>query len=134
MLDPAVVLFANDRFYLAFNVRDVEAMDELWAQRTAPVCIHPGWRPLLDRQEIMQSWRNIFANKDAPPSLSFHGGTVLNQGGVYTVVGYEHLVGSWLVVTNSFVVEDSEPRVFHHQASHCAEPPDFDSDAQASVQ
>lgn len=134
MLDPAVVLFANDRFYLAFNARDVDAMEALWARHTPPVCIHPGWSPLLDRADIIQSWSNIFANGDAQPGLSFHGGSVLSQGSIYTVVGYEHLGGGWLVVTNCFVIEDDEPRLFHHQASHCAEPPDIDPEDEASIQ
>ncbi len=134
MLDPAVVLFANDAFYLAFNARDLEAMDELWARETPAVCVHPGWNPLLDRDEIIESWQAIFANGDAQPSLSFHGGTVLAQGNVYSVIGYEHLAGGWLVVTNCFVVEDGAARIFHHQASHCAEAPQLDPEAPASVQ
>ena len=134
MLDPAVVLFANDAFYLAFNAREFEAMDNLWARETPAVCVHPGWNPLLDRDEIMESWRAIFSNGDSQPGIRFHGGTVVQQGGNYSVIGYEELSGGWLVVTNCFAVEDGAPRMFHHQASHCAEPPQLGPEAPASVQ
>jgi len=49
------VLSANLEFYRAFTLRDVGAMDQIWA-RTLPVaCIHPGWMALRDRDAVMQS-------------------------------------------------------------------------------
>ena len=40
--DPALVLYANDSFYRAFNARDVNAMNELWAEGQSVYCLHPG--------------------------------------------------------------------------------------------
>ena len=44
MADDEAVLFANEAFYRAFADRDVEAMDEVWAQGVPVACIHPGWQ------------------------------------------------------------------------------------------
>jgi len=60
------VLAANRAFYRAFNDRDYEAMDLLWAPTGAMVCLHPGQAPLLERREIMASWRSIMRHPEAP--------------------------------------------------------------------
>lgn len=124
-LDPAVIAFANDAFYLAFNNGDIKQMDELWARDSPTVCIHPGWAPLLDRDEIILSWENIFAGT-GDRELFCHEARVLAVGGLYTVICYEQLPGGWLVATNSYVLEDGVVRIVHHQASQCMEPPELD--------
>lgn len=123
MLNSAVILFANEAFYISFNNKDLDAMDRLWARHTPPVCIHPGWSALMNRNEIMQSWRDIFANDQVNPSISCHGATVYLQGDIASVVCYEELQNGWLVATNNFVMEDKEARIFHHQSGQCLNPP-----------
>ena len=125
ILDPAVIEFTNDTFYLAFNNGDLKLMDTLWAKEAPTVCIHPGWAPLLDRDEIMQSWENIFQGS-AGNQLTCHETRVINVGELYNVICYEHLPGGWLVATNSYVLEAGEVRMVHHQASQCMEPPELD--------
>ena len=39
------VLAANRAFYRAFNDRDYEAMEQIWAPTGAMVCLHPGQGP-----------------------------------------------------------------------------------------
>ena len=60
------VLAANRAFYRAFNERDAEAMDLLWAPTGPVVCLHPGQAALHDRADIMASWRAIMRHPEAP--------------------------------------------------------------------
>ena len=53
MTDHDAVLAANLEFYRAFTVRDVAAMDTLWARRAPVACLHPGWTALTDREAII---------------------------------------------------------------------------------
>ncbi|MCH2522970.1 MAG: nuclear transport factor 2 family protein [Dehalococcoidia bacterium] len=53
---------ANTRFYRAFELFDIEEMNELWDKELAVTCIHPGWPLIQGRSEILQSWINIFNN------------------------------------------------------------------------
>jgi len=124
VIDPNVILFANEAFYAAFNNRDLEAMDRLWSRHTPPVCIHPGWSALTDRNEIMQSWHDIFGNQEVDPQITCHEATVLYQQNIFSVLCFEELPQGWLIATNNFVMEDGEPRIFHHQASQCMNPPE----------
>jgi hypothetical protein len=124
-LDSAVIEFTNDAFYLAFNNRDLAQMDALWAIEHSTVCIHPGWDPLMDREEIMQSWENIFSGESGS-NMQCHGARVVNFGGVYSVICYEELPGGWLVATNTYLLEKGEVKMVHHQASHCVNPPEIE--------
>lgn len=128
-MSPEHVLFANDAFYLAFRERDLEAMERIWSRNAQVICIHPGWNPLTTRSEIMASWRAILANPDAPQIRSY-GASVFQQGDVSSVICYERLDAGILVATNNFVIEDGEPKLVHHQASECADPPPVPQEEQ----
>lgn len=130
MINPNVILFANDAFYVAFNSRDAEAMENLWARHTPPVCIHPGWSALTNRNEILQSWRDIFDNQEVNPQIQCHHPQLLYQKDIFSVLCFEELPQGWLVATNNFVMEDGEPRIFHHQASPCSNPPEANEPAR----
>lgn len=134
MTDPAIVLFANEAFYLAFNTRDFEAMDALWSKNIPPVCIHPGWTGLFSRDEIMSSWREIFDNQQAESVIVCHEPRVLFQGDIMSVICYEQLSQGWLVATNNFVVENEEVRIFHHQASQCMNAPEISDIGKPIIQ
>jgi ketosteroid isomerase-like protein len=115
MDDSDAVLAANLEFYRAFTTRDLAAMDALWA-RVAPVaCIHPGWPPLADRDEIIQSWRGILSNP-ASPRIACYDERVLVYGETALVICEEELDGGTLIASNFFVREDGEWRLAHHQA------------------
>ena len=66
MDDSDAVLAANLEFYRAFTMRDVAAMEALWARRAPVACVHPGWPALADRDAVMESWRGILANPESP--------------------------------------------------------------------
>ena len=125
-VDPAAIQFANDNFYLAFNNRDAVRMSGLWSQDYPCVCIHPGWAPLLGRDEILESWENIFREHGPSVPIVCHNPRVLLQGGLFSVICYEQLPTGWLVATNNFVIEAGDVRMVHHQASQCVVPPELD--------
>lgn len=129
-IDPAVVEFANEAFYLAFNSGNLAAMADLWAADSPVSCIHPGWRPLLDRDEILQSWARIFQNRGEDRQIHCHTLRVMNHGQCYSVICYEQMAGAVLVAMNSFVLESGELKLVHHQGGQCMDPPDLDSAPQ----
>ena len=96
------VLAANRAFYRAFNERDYDAMDLLWAPTGATICLHPGQAPLLDRAEIMQSWRAILRHPESP-RVRCSDEWVVGRAGIALVVCREILANGQLMATNSFV-------------------------------
>jgi ketosteroid isomerase-like protein len=109
------ILAANRRFYEAFARADLGAMDEVWA-RLAPVsCVHPGWAALVEREEIMLSWRAILAG-EAPAELALGDAEAHGGGDVGYVVCTETIGEAQLVATNVFVREDEAWKLVHHQA------------------
>jgi len=116
--DPAIVEFANDAFYLAFNSRDIEQMNQLWAEDYPTVCIHPGWSPLFGRDEILDSWTNIFAGQGSENQIICHEPRVLPQGDIFSVICYEQLPSGWLIATNNFIIESGRAKIVHHHPYH----------------
>ena len=115
MTDSDGVLAANLDFYRAFTGRDLAAMERLWARRAAVACIHPGWPALADREAVMDSWRSILGNPDAP-RVACYDERVLLYGDTALVVCEEELAGGTLVASNFFVREDGAWKIAHHQA------------------
>lgn len=56
------VLAANEKFYRAFEKKNLEAMTEVWSQGISSVCIHPGRSALQGWEQIRPSWQMIFRN------------------------------------------------------------------------
>ncbi len=122
-MHPSEAEFANEAFYMAFNRRDVAAMEALWSARHEAVCLHPGWPALIGREAIMDSWRSILANPDQPP-MTFHSASSCRMGAdIVVVVCYEVVAGSTMAATNLFVEEDGQPRLALHQSGICTHPP-----------
>lgn len=122
-MPDAEVLAANERFYDAFAGRDADAMDALWAERSAVACLHPGWPPIRGRDEVLASFRSIFDNDDSPP-IRCESPTVTLHGDVAaTIVCRERIGNAVLVATNVFVREADQWRMSHHHASPIARVP-----------
>jgi hypothetical protein len=115
MTDSDAVLTANLEFYQAFTARDLVAMEALWARRLPVACIHPGWPVLSDREAVIESWRGILANPEAP-RIACYDERVLLYGDVALVVCEEELDGGTLIASNLFVREAGAWRIAHHQA------------------
>ena len=62
MADEDSAITANEKFYKAFNARDLSAMKEIWSSHQNVTCVHPGWSPLNGFEPIMNSWQGIFKN------------------------------------------------------------------------
>ena len=109
------VVEANEAFYRAFNQRDAEAMDGLWAQSAPVACTHPGWTALLGRDAVMESWRAILSNPNQPRIVS-GGESVHFIGEVAIVLCRELVSGAPLSATNVFVREADHWRMVHHHS------------------
>ena len=114
--DTDAVLAANLDFYQAFGTQDFAAMTRLWAQRAPVTCTHPGWPALAGRAAVLESWRDILSNPDAP-SVACHDDTAIVHGDVALVLCEEEVTGGHLVATNVFTREDGAWRMVHHHAS-----------------
>ena len=62
MSDQDSAITANEKFYKAFNARDLSAMKEIWSSHQNVTCVHPGWSPLNGFEPIIDSWQGIFKN------------------------------------------------------------------------
>ena len=115
MTDSDAVLAANLELYRAFAARDLTAMDALWARHAPVGCIHPGWPALADRDAIIESWRGILSNPEAPRIVCYDE-RVFVYGDTALVICEEELDGGTLVASNLFVREAVGWRIAHHQA------------------
>jgi len=130
MSDDAALLFANEAFYHAFRTRNFAAMERLWSARPSVTCIHPGWRVLRSRDEVMASWRSILGS-DTCPSIACREPLTRVHGALGMVLCYEVIGERVLAATNAFLLEERDWQMVHHQAAPCdlkpeqlAAPPD----------
>ena len=122
MADRDTLLAANAAFYAAFNQRDYEAMDALWATSVPVSCIHPGGGPIFDREAVMASWKGILGHDSQAPILSL-GPRVRMYGDYATVICFEVIAGNNLIASNVFIREDRKWKLVHHQSGPTAEAP-----------
>ena len=122
--DTAAILFANDAFYLTFQTSDIAAMETIWSARDAISCIHPGWPPLLGRDQVMASWRSILANPNQQ-AVQAHAASAERHGDSAIVICYEMVGQFTLVATNVFAHEDGQWKLVHHQSGETP-PPEAD--------
>jgi ketosteroid isomerase-like protein len=126
------IVSANEAFYAAFRDDDLAAMDRVWAQRAPVACVHPGWPPLIGREQVMASWRAILGN--GAPAIRCGVARVLMLGEVAEVVCEEHVGDDRVIATNVFVKEDGRWAMVHHHGSHLVprglrlDDPDSDDD------
>lgn len=66
--DEAAVRAANQRFYAAFEARDLDVMSDVWEHSDRVACTHPGWRTLHGWGAVSGSWFALFGG---PQHLSF---------------------------------------------------------------
>ncbi len=58
-----------ERFYTAFEARDLDAMSDLWVHDDEVTCTHPGWASLHGWAAVSASWFAIF--DQSPPMQVF---------------------------------------------------------------
>jgi len=64
MDDTSAVLKTNSDFYSAFSSKNIELMGNVWHNSPHVQCIHPGAKPLLGYDNIVNMWRNMFQARD----------------------------------------------------------------------
>mmetsp|Transcript_41310 Transcript_41310/g.129927 ORF Transcript_41310/g.129927 Transcript_41310/m.129927 type:complete len:377 (+) Transcript_41310:169-1299(+) len=64
MDDTSAVLKTNSDFYNAFSTKNIELMGTVWHNSPHVQCIHPGAKPLLGYDNIVNMWRNMFQARD----------------------------------------------------------------------
>jgi uncharacterized protein (TIGR02246 family) len=112
------VLAVNTAYYRAFAAGDVAAMARVWAEDGVS-CVHPGWPPLIGRDDVMESYRGILASQNRV--------RIAHQDDIAIVIGDEGRVlcieiveGAALAATNFYRRVGGEWRMVHHQASPIA--------------
>ena len=118
MQEHAEILFANEAFYLAFQTKDMAAMEAIWAREVPVACTHPGWPPLSGREQVMQSWAAILTNPETQ-GIAVRGSRAYRHDNAAFVTCYELIGGSLLAATNIFVHENGGWKLVHHQAGPC---------------
>ncbi|NNE83248.1 MAG: SnoaL-like domain-containing protein [Alphaproteobacteria bacterium] len=119
MTDSDAVLRANETFYAAFAAADMAMMTAVWASDLPVAVTHPGTRPLIGRDEVLQSWRDILESASAvdiictDPQVQFH-------GDVAVVLCQEHLNGYRLSASNTYRLTGDGWRLVFHQAGPVA--------------
>jgi ketosteroid isomerase-like protein len=117
-----LVLAANDAFYAAFNTKDYEAMDRIWAHSVTCLCVHPGWMTLATREAVMASWAAILGNPEQARIVP--GSPIVTVvGDCATVHCREFVAGAGIVATNVFVREGGGWRLAIHHGSGVARMP-----------
>jgi len=114
-MPKADVLAANAAFYRAMRAGDLAAMDGLWARDRSVSCTHPEAPALVGRAEVMESWRLILIEGEAP-DIECHDAYAIVTGATAMVLCREVLGEMELIASNAFVREDGEWRLVNHQA------------------
>ena len=109
------VLAANRAFYRAFNDRDYESMEQIWAPTGAMVCLHPGQGPLHDRAAILHSWQGILSHPESPRVRSVDE-WVVGRTGLAIVVCREILANGQLMATNTYARTSEGWRMIGHHS------------------
>jgi ketosteroid isomerase-like protein len=119
MNEEDAVLAANAAYYRAFAMADSDALERLWAF-DGITCVHPGWRPLVGREDVVRSYRDILAGAQSIPIVSTGEQVVLN-GDFARVICIEQVGEVLLAATNCFVRTGQGWLMAHHQASQIAD-------------
>jgi len=89
------VIAANERFYSAFEARDMDAMSALWEHDDRVVCTHPGWSTLRGWAAVASSWFALFQGP-SPIQFILTDVTVARAGDVAWVSLDENIIGEQL--------------------------------------
>ena len=124
MSDQDSAITANEKFYKAFNARDLSAMKEIWSSHQNVTCVHPGWSPLNGFEPIIDSWQGIFKNSgnmdiqisDINMLTSNDLAWVSCVEKLYTIASHG-VLASQVFSTNLFKLNQDEWKMIMHHAS-----------------
>ena len=115
--------YANEAFYLAFEAKDMSAMEHVWSGQNDLVCLHPGWPALHGRQAVLDSWRSILSNPQQGQVSVYNATCQSLTDDSVLVVCYEQAGDTVMVATNLFRLEGERVRMVSHHAGFCGQPP-----------
>jgi len=118
MTDDDAVLAANAAYYRAFSTGDVVAMARVWAEDGVS-CVHPGWPPLVGRDDVIESYRSILTNRNRV-RITHQDDVAIVTGDEGRVLCIEIVEGAALAATNFYRRVGGDWRMVHHQASPIA--------------
>ena len=118
---------ANQRFYDAFGALDIAMMEAAWEPSERAMCVHPGWRPIVDWDLIRDSWQRIFDNTTLM-HFNLRYLNVVVQGDCGWVTCVENITSVLqgqasnfgILATNIFVRSPEGWRMIAHHASSAA--------------
>jgi len=121
----------NEKFYKAFNTRDLSSMKEIWSSHQNVTCVHPGWSPLCGFEPIMNSWEGIFKNSgnmdiqvsDINIVTSNDLAWVSCVEKLYTIAS-NGVLASKVFSTNLFALNKGEWKMIMHHASSMPSTPE----------
>ncbi|PID61084.1 MAG: hypothetical protein CSB44_08435 [Gammaproteobacteria bacterium] len=120
---------AEHAFYDAIERGDMAVMDSVWSKSENIVCIHPGSTRIVGRSDVMQSFRQLFADS---PEFAFTIVDTLETGtdelAIHLVreeVTIDDQLISVMVSTNIYLFEQGSWRMMLH---HSSPEPDYMAD------
>jgi len=118
MSDNDAILAVNTAYYEAFSTGDVAAMTRVWADDGVS-CVHPGWPPLIGRDDVIESYRGILSSRNRV-RIAHQDEIAIVTGDEGRVLCIEIVEGAALAATNFYRRVAGEWRMVHHQASPIA--------------
>jgi ketosteroid isomerase-like protein len=122
-LTDAAVAEANERFYLALEQADLEAMESVWLHADHVLCAHPGRRALRGWEQVWGSWRAILGS-GGNPQVILTEATVDRRGGVAWVTAVENMLSGGhtgaAVALNIFEFTGGEWKMVAHHSGPIA--------------
>ena len=82
-----------ERFYAAFEARDLDVMSDLWVHDDTVACTHPGWATLHGWAAVSASWFAIF-DRSTPMQVFVTDVHVRVEGAAAWVTLDENLLGA----------------------------------------
>jgi len=124
MIKEELAIAVNEKFYKAFNARDLDAMKSVWSSHGNVICVHPGWSPLNGFEPIMESWQGIFKNSgnmdiqvsDVTVTASEDLAWVSCVEKLYTIAS-NGVLASKVFSTNLFQLDEGNWKMIMHHAS-----------------
>ena len=124
MIKEELAIAVNEKFYKAFNARDLDAMKSVWSSHGNVTCVHPGWSPLNGFEPIMESWQGIFKNSgnmdiqvsDVTVTASEDLAWVSCVEKLYTIAS-NGVLASKVFSTNLFQINEGSWKMIMHHAS-----------------
>ena len=119
----------NQKFYLALESLDLEAMEKVWLHHDLVRCVHPGWPMLSGWESVRESWEEIFRNTESmlvttrDVSLNIEGAVAwITCTERATWKRADHSETALVQATNLYLRREGEWKMVLHHASPLALP------------